>query len=417
MKKLKKYINLIYWVIFSWQGKIWFFYHLKLATLSLFDFVKVPEGKCKPGQVWTQIFFLKYFRSPKVITAFFRKTLRICITYRCNLSCNYCYVKGIENIIFQDMTTSDFLNLVIWAKDKGWTSIRFLGGEPTIHPQFTEMLEICYRNKVYISMSTNNIFSSRIILKLNKSWINFISVSYNLNVLNGDQRSIFRDNLKQLHARKVPFELSYVIGYNDDGELKIFDDARLYRPICIRVSIAIPGLSKQTTIPEPTSNFQLIAYKIFEFQKNCMRLNIPFYIYRPLMPCMFSVEEWQRLKGTFPFVCFTRCPLGAMGDYSATVVVNPDLSIFPCIAVFLKGPNILTFKDRREISNFYKEKIKSILSQSLMESCKSCGKRREFLYDIQKGIDSELNSCYSEMLCQGGCLSFKKETQTLCQLE
>lgn len=350
--------------------------------------------------------------------AHFQK-LALPITYKCNLTCRYCYAKGIENGIPTDMNPDDFLRLVVWAKDRGWKHIRFLGGEPTIHPHFTEMLDICYRNKMYLNMSTNNLFSSQIGAKLDKykSRIMHISLNYVLDDLDNKQKLIFRDNLKQLHILKIPFELSYIISYLDDNWLEIFKDARLYRPMCIRVSIAIPRLSKQISVSELTSHFKSISYKIFEFQENCIRFNIPFYIYRPLMPCMFSLEEWQSLKGAFPFICFTRCPLGAMGDYSATVVVNPDLSMFPCIAVFIKGPYIFSFKNRKEISNFYKERIKQLLSEPAMQLCENCEKRKRFLYELGKETNADLKSSFGDTLCQGGYLNFKENAQSLCYLE
>ncbi|MBM3254327.1 MAG: radical SAM protein, partial [Candidatus Omnitrophica bacterium] len=356
-------------------------------------------------------------RSPEATILFFRRTLMVSITYRCNLSCRYCYVKGIKNDIPTDMSLRDFLSLAVWAKDKSWNRIRFLGGEPTIHPDFAEMLDICYKNKIYVSISTNNTFSPQIGAKFNKSWMSGVLINYVLSSLDHKQKTIFRNNLEQLNAQGIPFEFSYIISHLDDNWLEIFKDAKLYRPMRIRVSVVIPGLSKQTSVSELINNFHLISYKIFEFQENCIKLNIPFYIYRPLMPCMFSRDEWQRLKGDFPFICFTRCPLGAMGDYSATVVINPDLSIFPCIAVFLKGPNIFTFKDRKGISGFYKEKIKQMLSEPLMELCKNCERHRKFTYNLAKGVNSDLNSCFDESLCQSGCLNFKEDAQSLCHME
>jgi len=409
MKRLKKYIKLIHWVIFSWRGKVWF-------LLSFLDFLKVPKQKWTKRAILKQIFFQRYLRGVESIFTF-KQILRVCITYRCNLICRYCYAKGIENNFSNDMNLKDFLNLVIWAKDRGWKIIRFLGGEPTIHYHFREMLDICYQNKMYVGMSTNNIFSSQIGIKLDKSWIDFFSINYVFDALDNKQKSVFRDNLKQLAVKEIPFDLSCIISNREDNWSEIFKDALHYKAMCIRASIVIPGLSKQTSISDLTCNFKLISQKIFKFQESCIKLNIPFYIYRPLMPCMFSSEEWQRLKGSFPFICYTRCPLGAKGDYSSTVVVNPDLSIFPCIAVFMKGPNVLSFKDREEISNFYKDKIKQILSEPLMDLCKTCERRRNFLYDLEKGSTSDLKSCFDENLCQGGCLSFKENAQSVCQME
>ena len=420
MKRLIESIKRIPWVmrfyyiIFSWRGKLWVVYRLKVLILSFFDFLKVPKQEWTRKLIWKQILFQRVFRGPEPLARAFTKTLRVCGTYRCNLTCQYCYVRGLEKKFPEDMTIDNFLKLVLWAKNRGWEAIRFLGGEPTIHPYFSEMLDICYKNKMYIQMATNNTFSSQITSKLDRMWVDCISVNYIFDILNNDQKVIFENNLKHFSIKRIPFEFSYVIGYQDNNQLENFLHAERYRPRSIRASIAIPGLSKQTSISEVKNNFRAISSKIFEFQKKCIKLGIPFYIYRPIVPCLFSGEEWQRLKGFFPFMCFTKCPLGLRGDYSSTIVVNPDLSMFPCVAVFNKGPNILSFKDRREISFFYKEKVKLMLKEPLFDLCKNCEQHENFLGSLEKGVKSDLKSCSSKKICQGGCLSFRKNAQSLC---
>lgn len=414
----KRFINLICWIMFR-RPKRTVFLRLKVVVLSFLDLLKAPiTQQWSKRAIWRQVLFQRWFRSDESVSLVFQRTLRVCITYRCNLECHYCYIKGIENSFLRDMTPEDFLSLVLWAKDRGWNHIRFLGGEPTIHPYFTKMLEACYSNEMFVTLATNNLFPSRSLPILDNRWVDSLTINYNASQrLNNERLAVFKENLRQLYKQKIPFEFSYTIDHQNDNLREIFEDTKLYRPMSIRVSLAIPGLSKQTSISELTSNFKSISRKVFEFQENCIKLNIPFYIYRPLMPCMFSSQEWKNLKGTFPFICFIRCPLGAMGNYSTTIVVNPDLSIFPCIAVFIKGPNIFTFKNREEISSFYREKIKQMLSEPSMELCRTCASHKKFISNLERGINSDLKSSFSDGLCQGGCLNFKESAQSLCQLE
>lgn len=401
-------------VIFLRESKILFYQYLKFEILPRLFYPASSALRSKKMAIWNQIKYNKLNRSTKSIGTFFSNTLIVCITYKCNLSCRYCYVKGIGKSLSGDMASDDFLRLITWARDKGWNRIRLLGGEPTSHPGFTEMLGMCRDKKMLISLSTNNTFSSQIADKFDRSLIKWVSINYVSSSLNDKQRALFKDNLKHLCELKIPLEFSYIIGCEDDDSSEFFEDARIHKPFSARVSVAIPGLLRQTSISELTNNFKLISQRLFKFQEECLKINVPFYIYRPLMPCMFSTQEWRRLTKDFPFICYTRCPLGARGDYSATLTVNPDLSIFPCIAVFLKGPNIFTFKSKKEISDFYKQNIKRMLTQPLMKSCLTCDKRDNFLDDLDKGEKSDLKSCFKQSLCQGGCLSFRDNAQFLC---
>ena len=417
MKKLSQYFHRIRSVLSSLDGRRWLMVSLKVWVLTFSDFLKMPKQNWLKKGTWRQISYQRLRRSPEVLAAVFSRTLRVCLTYKCNLDCRYCYAKGMKNDFPKDMSPKEFLELINWMKEKGWRCVRFLGGEPTFHPQFSEILDICYRNKVFFSISTNNTFPLHIGLKLDKQWLMYVTVHYVYDTLDNKRKAIFKDNLRQLSQRNIPFEISYIIGYHDNNWLEIFEMAKLYKPVVIRVSIEVPGLAKQMSSSGLVDNFRLIAKRIFDFQKNCLKQNIPFYILRPLASCMFFPKEWENLKGTFPFVCYTRCPLGAMGDYSQAVVVNPDLSVFPCIAVFLKGPNIFNFKDKKEISDFYKTRIKQMLSEPFMELCKSCEKHNKFVCSLEKGANSDLKSTYDEGICQAGCLSFNKSSQMLCCIE
>jgi MoaA/NifB/PqqE/SkfB family radical SAM enzyme len=419
IESLKKtpWIMKMHWIIFSWKGKRWFLYQLRRVILSTGDLLKAPKQKWTRKEIWRQLFFHRYFRSPESLYKGFRETLRVCATYRCNLKCKYCYAQGLEKEMSTDMSLNDFIQLILWAKDKGWKVIRFLGGEPTVHPNFSEMVDICSRHGMQTTMSTNNVFSAQVRSKFNASRMSYISINYIYNSLDEKQKRIFEDNLKHFSLKKIPFELSYIIDHKNDDYSQIFKHAKMYKAMAIRASIAIPGVAKQSNISEINDHFKKISSKVLDFQQKCIDIRMPFYIYRPLMPCMFSAEEWKKLKGTFPFICFTRCPVGLMGDYSNTVVVNPDLSIFPCIAVFNKGPNIFSFKDRKQISSFYQKKMQPILSKPVMESCENCEKQSRFLSDIEKGSNSDLKTYFSQKLCQGGCLSFKENFCLPCNSE
>lgn len=75
-----------------------------------------------------------------------RELVEIDITYRCNLACNNCnrslgdgQAKSKESMSLEQV--QKFINDSIENKFN-WKVIRILGGEPTLHPQFFDVLEI-----------------------------------------------------------------------------------------------------------------------------------------------------------------------------------------------------------------------------------------------------------------------------------
>ena len=102
-----------------------------------------------------------YFRSLKFVTRVFgysntpsRDNVEIDITYRCNLACNNCN----RSLGDGQAQTNDSMSLEQIEKfiddsiknNFNWKQIRILGGEPTLHRQFFEVLDIFLKtHKIY----------------------------------------------------------------------------------------------------------------------------------------------------------------------------------------------------------------------------------------------------------------------------
>jgi uncharacterized radical SAM superfamily Fe-S cluster-containing enzyme len=78
----------------------------------------------------------------------------ICVdlTYACNMSCTFCY-NPIRDIPSMDLSyfgevCKRIPNRVLW---------KFLGGEPTLHPQFFEFIKTAYKHGDHVYFSSNGI--------------------------------------------------------------------------------------------------------------------------------------------------------------------------------------------------------------------------------------------------------------------
>lgn len=68
------------------------------------------------------------------------KSLTIHITNRCNLNCPYCYKDANRNS--KELSKGDILRIVEEASQIGFCEFTFSGGEPTLHPDIFDILEI-----------------------------------------------------------------------------------------------------------------------------------------------------------------------------------------------------------------------------------------------------------------------------------
>ena len=101
----------------------------------------------------------------------------ISITDSCNLKCVYCYAEATAR-------NKNHIDVGLFAKiakeieEKGVHYMRIAGGEPFIHPNINEILDICGKIKMLKSISTNaTLLDQRKVEKIIENEINWVVVS------------------------------------------------------------------------------------------------------------------------------------------------------------------------------------------------------------------------------------------------
>lgn len=308
----------------------------------------------------------------------------VAISYNCNKQCSYCYADGLKKIFPEDMSIDNFIKVINWIK-KNKKDIMFIGGEPTIHPNFVTMLEICRKNRLKVDIATNNLYNPTILKKLNKDYINYILINYNNPATyNPGDYSLFVRNLNSLKQKKIKFYFYYKFTSSFDDYLDLISLVKKYDS-WIAISPMIPKYLQNKDIPE--KYFQTLSNKILELTAACEKKRIFCYFARPVPRCIFTKEQWRKLK---KFGIRSRCYVGLNNNFSNRLVINPDLSIFPCSSLYIKGPNVTSFDKIIKISRIYKRPYETLCWTPLWKKCRTCR------YFISKK-------------CQGSCLAYKSK--------
>lgn len=78
--------------------------------------------------------------APAVLPAVRVSFLWLEITGRCSLSCSHCYAGSGPSGSHGTMTADDWRSVIIQAAGLGVSMVQFIGGEPTLHPDFAALL-------------------------------------------------------------------------------------------------------------------------------------------------------------------------------------------------------------------------------------------------------------------------------------
>jgi hypothetical protein len=324
----------------------------------------------------------------------------VLLTQRCVRSCPYCFAKK----HMSDSAPEDILsweNLIYLAdflEASGERNISLLGGEPTLHPDFTDFVIYLLERNFTIRVFTSGIMADGTLEK--------ISVLFN-----GvpEDRLSFICNIND--PSKTPSPLAEVeavkrflraVGYRTVGGFNIyradFELEFLFQLIneyglkrTIRLGIANP-IPEAKNLHIPSGGIGSIVERIFSYAPLFERLRI-----KPGLDCGFPMCRFTDAQ--LGWLC-GQTGGGARFGCGPTIDIGPDMMVWSCfpLASFRKK-SIFEFDSLRDVMSFY-ERILGVIRMEaggVYEECDECRHRED-------GV------------CSGGCVAhlvskFQKEAR------
>lgn len=297
---------------------------------------------------------------------------QVAITYRCNKDCSYCYAKGIP-VGRDEMSWKDFLVLLGWLGRNSIKRFNFTGGEPTTHPLFARFLRAALRRGFQPGIFTNCLFPVTLLEKVPDS-VNFL-VNYNpRGHYTAGEYQMLHANLAEMTRRSMKYDFMINITEQMSDAGHVLDALKTFRPRRILLDFVMPNAYKCNSFVEQAM-FRERRPVIMKMAEQLRPTGIPFMISRPFPLCVY------RDCG----VSFrSRCQSGR-----GILTVNPDLTVFPCLAVFFPGPRIDRFQTKEQITAFFDPSLRKLnWERHLYPECHGC------IYMKRKK-------------CQGSCLCYK----------
>ncbi len=275
-------------------------------------------------------------------------------TMRCNLSCSFCFNRKIDFI--EDISINNFELLVKLISKIGIEEIDILGGEPTLHPEFNQMLCLLYIKKMKTMISSNGVIVGslkEISKRYNSDYIK-IGVSINTNSIN-----------KELH--------NYIVTYKP-----------FLKSVCTKKKLLHRGIEKYLAF------LDIKIYLIFMdvLHKDDLKNSLSFYNYFQRLNYLKNLHK--NINGVFcsgfipdfkkyPILKYVRCPAG-----TTKISVMPDGSVYPCY---------LFFRNKEfKLGNIFIDDFKKIWQNPILEFFRK--------FEKNNCINTKCNLL---SVCHGGC--------------
>jgi radical SAM protein with 4Fe4S-binding SPASM domain len=308
----------------------------------------------------------------------------ILLTNYCNRSCPYCFAKekvgkpGKYNDCGKLNITLENVDYIIkFLKRSKHPFFSILGGEPTLHPQFTQIVDRALENDFIIRLFSNGLMSRE-----KRKYLFRHNIDMILNINEPNETSVsHQKKLEDLYDNLGPNIHPGFNIYRENFDFSFIFELieRYHMPREIRLGISEPIVSQANKFIAP-EQYRKIGKKLVILAEEASRRNIKLNFDCGFVLCMFSKADIGKLVYSnvdLQFVC------------GPTIDIDPELNVWHCFPLStIKNKKLKDFKDLKALVDYY-EQIKIKYAQvGMFTRCESC----IFLKRQQ---------------CTGGCISHK----------
>lgn len=310
------------------------------------------------------------------------RQLMVFITERCNLSCAYCFSAAHQP---REMPLADFKTILKWAGLNNIKNITLCGGEPTLHRNFDNILQMMAENNVKTYFASNLTIDCRPFNYFHPGVIRMIFVHITDAILKDPllKKRVF-ENIRW--AKEQEIELIFRTNISQtpppvDEWFHLMDET------------GIRTLNTALTFPAREGKNEYVSLNAFEEQIETIRSiaeraysnNIRFSFSKPVPLCLFDRTTQYHLMANqqIQSLCGVH-----YHRFTHNVCIHPNLKMHSCLGVTEQH---ILFREElpiAEIESFCSRNIRPLLQKPLYDKCLNC-----FLFD--------------RALCQGSCLSYK----------
>lgn len=209
-----------------------------------------------------------YFKTPQL--------LQIEITDFCPLKCPQCY-KKLDNFSYIEM--NKFIDIIIQAKNLGVKQVYINGGEPLMHENFIEMIDICNKTEIECTVFISGIgidddFCKKIKFKKINIFVSLNGSNEKINGLSRDGYLFALNAIKCLKKNSVNYGINWVARHDNinDFEKLIFlarsNGADTINIVCNKLT------SKKVVSEYCTSDDYKILKKIIKQNEDIIKVQV-----------------------------------------------------------------------------------------------------------------------------------------------
>lgn len=301
----------------------------------------------------------------------------VLLTNYCNRSCPYCFAKekvhsnsyssgGNDPSLpgeYMFISMKDLGKVLSFLKKSKTRDISFLGGEPTLHPRFRDMVRLAIDEGFSLKVFSNGL--------MKKETAQFISdLKENVKVIVNLNHPQNQDSMQLDHAYMTLSILGEKAAlscniYRSDMDIHYLIDRILEFKLDkrIRVGMAVPILGENNSFL-PRDHYRSVGRQLADFSNDCAEHDISLGLDCGFTLCMFTPEEIGRMKMNNVEINIFCSPI---------IDIGPDLNVWSCFPLSgLANVHLEDFEDIQQLVGFYEKKFNAYKHVGSIPECIGC---------------------------------------------
>lgn len=305
----------------------------------------------------------------------------IFLTRKCNLKCPYCFADEFVNKDNEEISIENFKTALNFIKTDTDERIGLIGGEPTTHSKFHEILQILQQDNDVktVIIYTNGIETDKSIEILKDEKFQLLINCNSPKDIGEHSFNKLKNNIKKIQQENIKFNLGINL-YSDKLDYNfIFDLIEISKNRNLRFSTALPNYYKEetTNVLEDFLKFKPFLYKFFNC---CIEHNVVPYSDCNFIPnCLLDVEDKRSLLKIRELAksCKTIDIIASANTCTPVVDILPDLTAIRCFGLSkYEKVEISNFKNLRNLRKYFFNKIDIYArATELSDNCEDCKER------------------------------------------
>jgi MoaA/NifB/PqqE/SkfB family radical SAM enzyme len=299
--------------------------------------------------------------------------MNLIINETCNRACPYCFARSkvsTPSALVRknggDISLENFEKYLEFHVRSGEPLLKILGGEPTLHPEFLQILRIAHERGLETLVFSNGLWPKKVHEGLSEIPLTQWKIRFLFNVNEPhlqppSQLAYVKENMKIAGAQGAcGFNI-----YRDDFDLQfipdLIDAAGMNRDL--RIGLASPIVGTDNSFVD-AADLRSIGARLVDQLRQLESRNVlaSFDCGFPL--CMFSEETLGSLT------------LNTRGFHSVCgypIDVSPDLTVWPCFPLSnLSNVSLLAFRNAADLRAHFTNALTGVQRLGALDECLGC---------------------------------------------